>query len=271
MRFSRPPAGGRLRLPLAIPHALRRAAPALRCQRWEERARNGSCNSISPSPLRTQVERTLAALPTVELEKGVEHVRQRAALLQQSEEVPSPRQRSPTSARLTLVSLGPAEDRVSSPASSPHQTEASAASAITGDASSGGVKPVPHHNITQVVLELMHAPLPSPTLHSPVAGYSAELDSPATAPIDSQRGLSTGVKTAGHALRQQALTDVPALKHSAPVARRRLRGFFAGCVSYMWGSPLSVISVALAVGFLAFAVYYVILFGLRRPRNEVRG
>jgi hypothetical protein len=49
---------------------------------------------------------------------------------------------------------------------------------------------------------------------------------------------------------------------------RRPRGLFINCLSFAWSSPLSVVSVVLAVGFVAFAIFYVILFGLRRPGNE---
>lgn len=43
------------------------------------------------------------------------------------------------------------------------------------------------------------------------------------------------------------------------------------CMSYARASPLSIVVALAAVGFIVFAVSYVVLFGLRRPENEVRG
>ena len=50
---------------------------------------------------------------------------------------------------------------------------------------------------------------------------------------------------------------------------RASRGFVANCVSYARGSPLSIVAAVTAVGFLGFAIFYVVLFGLTRPPNEV--
>ena len=41
-------------------------------------------------------------------------------------------------------------------------------------------------------------------------------------------------------------------------------------VSFLSGSPISIVAAAAGVGFLAFSVFYVILFGLSRPAPEVR-
>ena len=50
---------------------------------------------------------------------------------------------------------------------------------------------------------------------------------------------------------------------------RHSRGFAANCVSYARGSPLSIFAAIAAIGFLGFAIFYVVLFGLTRPPNEV--
>lgn len=42
-------------------------------------------------------------------------------------------------------------------------------------------------------------------------------------------------------------------------------------IDYARGSPLTIIAYLLGIGFLAFAVFYLFLFGLRRPPEEVRG
>ena len=52
---------------------------------------------------------------------------------------------------------------------------------------------------------------------------------------------------------------------------RRSRGVVVNCISYARGSPLSILSLATAIGFMAFAILYVVLFGLVRPGNEVCG
>lgn len=212
---------------------------------------------------RREVERALAALPTERLRQGVEHMHRHEAIYA----------KLPTPVSFTQARVHDA----------PHSSIASAA-ATAGELAPIDVKPPTaarhQHNVTKVVLELMDAGSSGAPAEGGVNGsVDAQLDNTPLPSAKRFRGASRGALTipprspssARASQRQRGAASVAALlRNHSSGTRRRPRGLVASFLAYLWGSPLSIIAAALAVGFLAFAVFYVILFGLRRPGNEVR-
>ena len=126
------------------------------------------------------------------------------------------------------------------------------------------------HSITDTVLESI-----AMSHLSPVAAAGVELHPAVVAPAVQTSKLSVTAADVVVVDVNDSI-DVPSDRAlaaaAAPAPLRsyaRHRGLVTNCASFARESPLSIVAMAAAVGFMTFSLFYVILFGLRRPATEV--
>ena len=130
------------------------------------------------------------------------------------------------------------------------------------------------HAITDKVLESIDIPA---SHLSPMAAAGVELHPTAVAATAVQTSKLSVTAADVVVVDVNDSIDVPSDRAlaaaAAPAPLRsyaRHRGLVTNCASFARESPLSIVAMAAAVGFMTFSLFYVILFGLRRPATEVQ-